>query len=164
MSGRSSERSSVPPPYYTSDELEPLSPNFKPDGFADDIISQESTLGIKTQKQKRVMEIISSDRPTIGAKFMDPGKAADLAFLKDDSDSRGIYEDMALDIDLGTSGIDKEEAEEKKEAKKAVATLPEYAAWDQDFDETQELLRKVEAGEVIFPPDEDDEDGDLPKV
>ena len=142
--------SSVPPPYYGSDELDPLSPNFNPDGFADEIIWQESSRREKKRTQKGVIEIISNDRPAIGARFINPEKAAILELLADDSDSRGIYEDILPDMDVRGGRIDDENDEEEQPPE-------EDRLWDQEFEETQELLRKLEAGEIILSPDEDDD-------
>ncbi len=157
--------SSMPPaPYADPSELDPMSPNFNPDLFAESVIAEE------TVNNKRhtgfplefFEDMIPADRRKIRTGLtpgdVTPDKAADLLYSTGDSDLRGIYEDMALDMDLGTSGIDREEAEEAEEAKKVVAPPPKDVVWDQDFAESQELLRQLEAGEVILPPDEDDEE------
>jgi hypothetical protein len=131
------------PPLYNPEELDPLSSNFNPDVFADGIIMEESIPGGKrSSKTRKVSNLISYGR-------MDLTKAVKFALSAEDPDSRGIYEDISPDMNLKNGRIDDEEEKDEEPPR-------EDKLWDQDFDETQEFLRKVEAGEETLPDDDDD--------
>jgi len=133
--------SSVPPLYHGSDELEPLSPKFNCDSFADSIIREESIPGGKrASKTRRLSGLVSHGR-------IDLERAIALASPES---SNGIYEDMLLNMNCKGGRVDDEEEEQP------VSEPDEDRRWDEDFEETQELLRKAEAGEIVLPDDDDD--------
>ena len=150
--------SSMPPaPYADPSELDPMSPNFNPDLFAESVIAEE------TVNNKRhtgfplefFEDMIPADRRKIRTGLtsgdVTPDKAADLLYSTEDQDPRGIYEDIVPHMELKGARID-------DEVEDIVEPPEKDRLWDEEFEETQELLRQVEAGEVILPPDEDDED------